>query len=57
MGVDRSLYEDRIEYELPGGSLVRRLSDGLVRHFLTSMLTRRHQLVCASFSGPRPVRI
>ena len=55
MGVNQSLYEDRIEYQLPGGSLVRRLSDRLVRHFLTSMLMRRHQLVCASFSGPRPL--
>ena len=47
MGVSQSLYEDRIEYEL----------DGLVRHFLTSMLMRRHQLVCASVSGPRPISL
>jgi uncharacterized protein YbjT (DUF2867 family)/ligand-binding SRPBCC domain-containing protein len=57
MGASQSIYEDRIEYALRGGSLVRRLSDGIVRHFLTSMLMRRHQLVYASFSGPRPLSL
>jgi ligand-binding SRPBCC domain-containing protein len=57
MGASQSIYEDRIEYALRGGSLVRRLSDRLVRHFLSNMLARRHQFVCASFSGPRAVRI
>jgi uncharacterized protein YbjT (DUF2867 family)/ligand-binding SRPBCC domain-containing protein len=57
IGASQSIYEDRIEYALRGGSLVRRLSDRLVRHFLTNMLARRHQFVCASFSGPRAVRI
>jgi uncharacterized protein YbjT (DUF2867 family)/ligand-binding SRPBCC domain-containing protein len=52
----RSLYEDRIEYALPGGQWVRRLTDGLVRRLLTGILTRRHQLVRASCSGARPVR-
>ena len=57
VGPNQSLYEDRIEYALPGGALVRRLSDGLVRRLLTHVLARRHQLVGATLSGSRPVRI
>jgi uncharacterized protein YbjT (DUF2867 family)/ligand-binding SRPBCC domain-containing protein len=57
IGTSQSLYEDRIEYALPGGSLVRRFSDGVVRRLVTRMLRRRHQIVHASFSGSRPVRV
>ena len=56
IGSNQSLYEDRIEYALPGGRLVRWLSDGLVRRLLNGILVRRHQLVHASCSGSRPVR-
>jgi len=57
LGTSQSLYEDRIEYALPGGSLVRQFSDGVVRRLVTRMLRRRHQIVHASFSGSRPVRV
>jgi len=53
----RSLYEDRIEYALPGGHLVQRLTDGLVRRLLSGILVRRHQFVHASCSGSRPVSV
>jgi ligand-binding SRPBCC domain-containing protein len=47
----RSVYEDRIEYALPGGRWVRRLSDRLMRRLLTGILVRRHQRVHDSCSN------
>jgi hypothetical protein len=49
IGADRTLYEDRVEYALPGGRIVRRLTDGLIRRLLAHSFGRRHQIVRASF--------
>ena len=52
--VSHTLYEDRIEYALPGGALVRRLGDPLVRALLARMFTRRHRTVRTWFErAPR----
>jgi len=43
------VYEDRVEYALPGGLLVRHLTNGLVRRQLTRMFAQRHDVVRAQF--------
>jgi uncharacterized protein YbjT (DUF2867 family)/ligand-binding SRPBCC domain-containing protein len=50
IGIGRSLYEDRIEYVMPGGSLMRRLADRPLRRLLSRLFARRHRIVRARFS-------
>jgi ligand-binding SRPBCC domain-containing protein len=56
VGASQTLYEDRIEYALPGGPVVHRLLDGLVQRLLTRAFARRHQIVRASLSSARLVK-
>ena len=53
VGTEQTSYEDRIEYTLPGGRLVERLADPLVRNLLARMFARRHQIVRAAFINQR----
>jgi uncharacterized protein YbjT (DUF2867 family)/ligand-binding SRPBCC domain-containing protein len=53
VGIEHTLYEDRVEYTLPGGRLVERLADPAVRHLLARMFARRHQVVRAIFADAR----
>ncbi len=50
IGANKSLYEDRVEYALPGGRLVQRLTERTVRRLLSRLFARRHTIVHASFS-------
>jgi len=47
----RTLYEDRVQYAVYGGRIVQRLADPLVRHLLSRLFARRHEIVLAAFSG------
>ena len=47
----QSLYEDRVEYELPGGPLAQRVLDGLFRYLLARAFARRHEIVRAHFGS------
>jgi ligand-binding SRPBCC domain-containing protein len=49
----RCAYEDRVEYVLPGGALVRGLADPLVRLLLTRMFVGRHHTVRTWFEARR----
>ena len=51
LGPNQSLYEDRVEYAIPGGRLMQRLSAWLIRRALASLFARRHTIVHARFSG------
>jgi ligand-binding SRPBCC domain-containing protein len=53
VGNEQTLYEDRIEYVIPGGRLVARLTHPVVRHLLARMFARRHQIVRAAFADAR----
>ncbi|HVH27211.1 MAG TPA: DUF2867 domain-containing protein [Vicinamibacterales bacterium] len=53
IGSDQTLYEDQVEYVLPGGRLVQRLADPVVRHLLARMFARRHQIVRVRFADAR----
>jgi ligand-binding SRPBCC domain-containing protein len=55
IGTRQTLYEDRIEYALPGGRLVHRLLDGLVQRLLARAFARRHEIVRTCLSL-RPAR-
>jgi uncharacterized protein YbjT (DUF2867 family) len=50
IGTNQTLYEDRVEYVLPGGVLMRRLFDGLLRRLLARAFEQRHRTVQARFS-------
>ena len=50
-GAEQGLYIDRVEYAVPGGPLVQRLADPVVRYVLSRMFASRHQIVRAAFSG------
>ena len=56
VGVERSLYEDRVEYAVPGGPLAQRLAGPLLRHLLSRLFARRHQIVRLAFSSLAPAR-
>jgi ligand-binding SRPBCC domain-containing protein len=43
----QTLYEDRVEFVLPGGAMVHRLLAGTVRHLLARVFERRHRIVQA----------
>jgi uncharacterized protein len=45
MGPDQTVYEDRVEYKLPGGTIVNWLSAPVVQRLLTRMFEWRHQVV------------
>jgi uncharacterized protein len=47
VGSDLTLYEDRVEYAVPGGPLVHRLTERVMRPFLSRMFARRHRVVAA----------
>ena len=53
VGTEQTLYEDRVEYAVRGGRLVARLAHPVVRHLLTRMFARRHQIVRAAFADAR----
>ncbi len=50
-GPGDTLYEDRIEYAVPGGPVVNRLARPFIRRLLVRSFARRHDIVHASFSG------
>lgn len=51
IGTGHGLYEDRVEYALPGGRLVQRLAAPLLRPVLTRAFAQRHRIVRAAMSG------
>jgi ligand-binding SRPBCC domain-containing protein len=51
LGPDRCLYEDRVEYTMPGGALGRRIAGPLVEYVLSREFARRHRIVGASFTA------
>jgi uncharacterized protein YbjT (DUF2867 family)/ligand-binding SRPBCC domain-containing protein len=48
---NRSLYEDRIEFAVPGGQWVQTLLTPLVTRLLALAFARRHAIVRATFAG------
>ena len=52
VGVERSLYEDRVEYAVPGGPLAQRLAHPLLRLLLSRLFARRHRIVRRAFVEP-----
>jgi uncharacterized protein YbjT (DUF2867 family)/ligand-binding SRPBCC domain-containing protein len=50
VGTELTLYEDRVEYALPGGRLVERLTAPVIRHLLARMFAQRHQIVRGRFA-------
>jgi ligand-binding SRPBCC domain-containing protein len=52
----RSLYEDRIEYAVPGGRLVQRMAAAVLRPLLRRAFAQRHRIVRAAMSGLRQPR-
>ena len=51
IGTGQILYEDRVEYAVPGGRLAQRLAAPVLRPLLTRALAQRHRVVCAAMSG------
>ncbi len=51
IGPHQSLYEDRVEYAVPGGRLMQRLTARPIRRLLAGLFARRHTIVHARFSG------
>jgi uncharacterized protein YbjT (DUF2867 family)/ligand-binding SRPBCC domain-containing protein len=49
----RSLYEDRVEYVVPGGRLVQRMAAAVLRPLLTRAFAQRHRIVRTAMSGLR----
>jgi len=56
IGENQSLYEDRIEYALPGGRWVQRLTGRLLTPLLAWMFARRHDIVRAKVGGEQKIR-
>ena len=50
LGPNQSAYEDRVEYALPGGALLNRLADPLLRAMLRRLFEGRHATVRQSMS-------
>jgi hypothetical protein len=48
IGTEQSLYEDRVEYAVPGGRLAQRLAAPVLRFLLTRAFARRHRIVRAA---------
>ncbi|MSO57236.1 MAG: DUF2867 domain-containing protein [Acidobacteria bacterium] len=51
IGTNQTLYEDRVEYAVPGGRLVQRLTARPIRHLLAWLFAQRHNIVRASIAG------
>jgi ligand-binding SRPBCC domain-containing protein len=49
--VHRCLYEDRIEYVVPGGPWTQKLITPVVARLLAIAFARRHAIVRAAFPG------
>jgi uncharacterized protein YbjT (DUF2867 family)/ligand-binding SRPBCC domain-containing protein len=50
IGSDRSLYEDRVEYAVPGGRLAGWLAHPVIRRLLARSFAHRHRLVRAAMA-------
>jgi ligand-binding SRPBCC domain-containing protein len=57
IGTDQCMYEDRVEYAVHGGAVVRRFTRPLLRHLLTRMFARRHRIVRDVFADARDARL
>lgn len=44
---DLTLYEDRVEYAVPGGAVVQRLAERVLLPLFTHTFARRHRIVAA----------
>jgi ligand-binding SRPBCC domain-containing protein len=53
MGPNQTVYEDRVEYQLPGGVVINHLSAPFVRRLLTRMFEWRHQVVHKAMAEAR----
>ncbi len=51
IGTGQSLYEDRVEYAVPGGRLTQRLAVRVLHPLLARAFARRHRIVHAAMSG------
>lgn len=51
IGTGQSLYEDRVEYAVPGGRLAQRLAAPVLRRMLTRAFAQRHRIVRAAMTG------
>src|SRR5215510_942298 len=51
MGPDQSAYEDRVECAVPGGPLINRWCEPILRQMLTRMFEWRHQVVRNALVG------
>ena len=49
-----TVYEDRVEYALPGGRLINRCLEPLLRRLLTRAFKDRHAVVRNAVSRPQP---
>jgi len=56
VGDGQTLYEDRVEFEVPGGAIARRLAHPIVRWGLLRMFSARHRAVrqAITYGRPRP---
>lgn len=50
VGDAHTLYEDRIEYTVPGGPVMQRVAHSILRRLLASAFARRHQVVRRALS-------
>ena len=57
IGMGQSLYEDRVEYAVPGGRLTQRLVAPGLRHLLTHAFAQRHRIVHTAMSGASKTRL
>ena len=48
IATEQSLYEDRVEYAVPGGRLAQLLAAPVLRSLLTRTFARRHRIVRAA---------
>ncbi|MSO31135.1 MAG: hypothetical protein EXQ48_09410, partial [Acidobacteria bacterium] len=50
VGTAQSLYEDRVEYAVPGGRLAQRLTEPVLRRLLARAFAQRHRIVRAAMT-------
>ena len=50
IGTAQSLYEDRVEYAVPGGRLAQRLTEPVLRRLLARAFAQRHHIVRAAMT-------
>lgn len=53
IGTSQTLYEDRIEFALPGGDVINAVTGRLLQPLLRSAFARRHAVVRAQVSAAR----